>query len=73
MLVHVLGLKSGKELQTVMLGGGGALTQSPVSSQVCGSAPPNKHSHWKEYKHIFITAFIYTPKTGNMSQLKRYV
>ena len=69
MLVHVLGLKSGKELQTVMLGGG--LTQSPVSSQVNGSAP-NKHSHWEEYKHIFITAFIYTPKTGKMSQLKRY-
>ena len=38
--------------------GGGGLTQSPVSSQVCGSAPPNKHSHWEEYKHIFITAFI---------------
>ena len=70
MLVHVLGLKSGKELQTVMLGGG--LTQSPVSSQVCGSAPPNKHSHWEEYKHILHYSLYLYSKTGKMSQLKRY-
>ena len=42
-------------------GGGGGLTQSPVSSQVCGSAPPNKYSHWEEYKtHLHYSLYLYS-------------
>ena len=55
-----------------MLDGGGAHLESSISSDLQISTSSKALALGRIQTHSFCTAFMYTPKTGKMSQLKKY-